>query len=69
MPTVTRFFCNPNITHDGKMLVFDVFSQAGLIQIKDMCYEFIPGFFTSAIVEIIQRRFPDEKSTHNRLRF
>ena len=55
-------FCNPKITHNGKMLLFDDFAQAGLIQIKDVCYEFIPGFFTSdAIVEIIHRRFPDEK--------
>ncbi len=53
-------FCNPNITHNGKMLLFEDFIQAGLIQIKDICYEFIPGFFTcNAITEIIQNKFPN----------
>ncbi|CAC5360470.1 unnamed protein product [Mytilus coruscus] len=56
-------FCNPNIKLNGKMLLFEKFIHSGLIQIIDICYEFIPGFFTSgSIVEIIQHNFPDEKS-------
>ncbi|CAC5366469.1 unnamed protein product [Mytilus coruscus] len=55
-------FCNPNIKLNDKMLLFEKFIHTGLIQIKDICYEVIPGFFTSgSIVEIIQQNFPDEK--------
>ncbi|CAC5423431.1 unnamed protein product [Mytilus coruscus] len=45
------------------MLLFEKFIQTGLIRIKDICYEFMPGFFTSnSIDEIIKQKFPDEKT-------
>lgn len=44
------------------MLLFDNFTQAGVIQIKDVCYEFILGFLTTdAVVEIIQHSLPYER--------
>ena len=56
-------FCNPSITFNGKMLLFNNFINAGILQIRDICYEFIPGFLTSgAIVEIIRQKYPDENA-------
>lgn len=57
-------FRNPAITHNEKMLLFPNFVHAGLIQIKHLCYEVVPGFLRpNAIVELVQLHNPKE-NTH-----
>ena len=37
-------FLNPIIQHNNKMLYNKVFMDARIRQVKDMVYEFVPGF-------------------------
>ncbi|KAL5017687.1 hypothetical protein ScPMuIL_005230, partial [Solemya velum] len=47
-------FYNPEICYKNKCLFFDTFVKAGITKMKDICYEFIPGFLsTRSIIEII----------------
>ena len=57
-------FCNPQITHNSKSLLFHEFIDAGITQIKHICYEVVPGFLSkNSITEIIQDKFPDVKKS------
>ncbi|CAG2244219.1 unnamed protein product [Mytilus edulis] len=48
-------FCNPNVLFDGKTVIWYDFINAGIVQVKDICYEVIEGFLPEmAIVEMIQ---------------
>lgn len=53
-------FYNPEICYKNKCLFFDTFVKAGITKMKDICYEFIPGFLsTRSIIEIISEALPD----------
>lgn len=53
-------FFNKSIMYKGRTLYFDFFAKAGLILLRDITYEFIPGFLPSkAIQEIILDKCPD----------
>ena len=57
-------FCNPLMTHKNKSLLFHEFLKSGIILIKHICYEVIPGFLPkNAIIEIIHEKFPEIKSS------
>ncbi|CAG2188037.1 unnamed protein product [Mytilus edulis] len=48
-------FCNPNVLFDGKTVIWYDFINAGIVQVKDICYEVIEVFLLEmAIVEMIQ---------------
>ncbi|CAG2203431.1 unnamed protein product [Mytilus edulis] len=38
-------FCNPNVLFDGKTVIWYDFINAGIVQVKDICYEVIEVFF------------------------
>ncbi|CAG2235175.1 unnamed protein product [Mytilus edulis] len=47
-------FCNSEILICGKTILWNDFIEAGIIQLKDICYEVKPGFLPlNAIVEIV----------------
>ena len=59
-------FCHPDIAVDGKALLFKEFISCGIIQIKNICFEFFSGFLSrNAIVEIVQEIFPNLQSQKN----
>ena len=48
-------FLNPIIQHNNKMLYNKVFMDAGIRQVKDMVYEFVPGFLPGqAMVDCVR---------------
>ena len=48
-------FCNPKIVINEKSLLWQDFIKAGIIQLKDLCYEVKPGFLpVSAVIEILK---------------
>ncbi|CAC5405806.1 unnamed protein product [Mytilus coruscus] len=56
-------FCNPVISNNGRALLYSEFINSGIVQIKDICYEFIPGFLSKdSIVELVQEKHPELKS-------
>ena len=47
-------FYNPEILHCGKIIIWHDFIKAGIVQLKDICYEVKTGFLPNkAIVEMI----------------
>jgi hypothetical protein len=53
-------FYNDHISVNRKTISFDLFKQARIVTIADICYEAINGFLpTDAICEIIEEKFPD----------
>lgn len=58
-----HIFFNKNICYKGKPLSFENFKQAGLINVKDLTYEVIPGFLpVQAIKELIWETSPEVPS-------
>jgi hypothetical protein len=52
-------FRNTNITHDGNMLVYKEFIQAGVATVGDITYEVIPGFLPEiAVTEMLSEGNP-----------
>ena len=57
-------FCNPSITCGKKSLLFYDFIDAGITQVKHICYEVIPGFLSkNSIIEILTEKFPEINKT------
>ncbi|CAC5416070.1 unnamed protein product [Mytilus coruscus] len=49
-------FCNSEVLICGKTILWNDFIEAGIIQLKDICYEVKPGFLPqNAIVEIVAK--------------
>lgn len=50
-------FHNPNICYQERTLYFRFFVEAGMTKLKDICYEYVPGFLkTELIIETIQEK-------------
>ena len=53
-------FCNSEINLKGKLQLWENFILAGLVKVKDISYEVIPGFLPfQAIFDIVQEVVPD----------
>lgn len=58
---------NPLITFNGKMLDLSMFVKSGITKIRDILYEYVPGYLpVKAVQEIIIDRFPDADRIHIR---
>lgn len=63
-------FCNPNILYCQKCILWHDFIQAGIVQVKDICYEFKEGFLNdNAIVEMIRDVYSECNSVDVRKRY
>lgn len=53
-------FLNPKIMHEGNLIHFNFFIEAGIVKLRDILYEVIPGFLRmSAIKEMVHDKNPD----------
>ena len=60
----SRFLVDPLININGRTLKSDMFIKAGLILVKDLIYETVPGFLPAkGICEIILEVFPEADSS------